>query len=521
MYNIGHHFLLLSLASALCVGCGHPNPHHASFPDAGPGDTLGVESNDAVPQSGPEPPIVLTIDLHVDPLPQAAPVEERRKTFHERLGNAEWLLDTLEGTGAKITFLAGPEFYEYCLEDEEREACFEILQRLYDSGGSLGTHTHQEVKKGVHDWPGLPGTASPEQCHQSWADAVEMTNAAISALMGLTDVDDIMAVNNIHGSHLPKDDWHYDELMMAFGFDVLESGPEEDFYGLYGHHIWNVYRPSPDNWMTEDSNTQYVLVPSGPVIGRVGVHKGVMQDMSVPHVQTMFLQLLANWQHRVATNAPDKMWTFGVAMHAYDISEGSQVRDAIVSFVDWANTHFVGKSTPEGYPIARWDGRAALAKDFESWETNHPESVAFQYPSTERNDALYPYLLPIAAQLQDAYFTQTLSLGTGVSAYQFDVKDEPVVMLWGQSNENIAVDLSPVFSQSPTIVVTDSASGETTQYPTTTVPVSPTAVIIGYKAPDRESIAPQTNPSSAGSCGDGVCGPKEQANPTLCAQDCR
>jgi len=503
---------LFLLWAALLVGCGSENSQAPSIPDSSVSDTANLP----VPW-GPEPPIVLTIDLHVDPLPQAAPPEERRKTFHERLGNTEWLLDTLEGTGARITFLAGPEFYEYCLEEEEKVACFEVLQRLYESGGSLGTHTHQEIRAGVHDWPALPGTASPDQCHQSWADAVEMTNATITALLGLTEPDTIMAVNNIHGSHLPKDDMQYDALMMEFGFSILESGPEEDFYGLYGHHIWNVYRPSPANWMTQDPNTQYVLVPSGPVIGRVGVHKGIEQDMSVPHVQTMFLQLLANWQYRVATNAPDKVWTYGVAMHAYDIAEGSEIRDAIVSFVDWANTHFVGQANAEGYPIAQWDGRAPLAETFEAWEQDNPGSAAFQYPSTEKDDTLYPYLLPIATQLRDAKFTNILHLRPGVSAYQFDTNGSSLVMMWADNGSEGTADLSDLFSNEPTATVTDGVTGETTEQPTSAVPVGVVPLIVGEPS---DTATPSASQPNAGLCGDGICGPKEKASPDLCPEDC-
>jgi hypothetical protein len=214
--------------------------------------------------------------------------------------------------------------------------------------------------------------------------------------------------------------------------------------------------------MTEDRTTSYVLVPSGPVVGLQQVHKGVLQDMTMPHVQTMFLQLYANWRHRMRTDLPAQMWTFGIAMHTHDISEGSEVREAVVEFADWFNAHFAGERTGSGALIARWRGRMAVATEFEAWEAESPGVTAFSYPSTERAPDLYPYLLPVAERLQDALFDSFLDGLDGVSGYRFQREDETVLLLWSEGGAEQVVDLSTQLGSGMLSVVSAVDGSETT-----------------------------------------------------------
>ena len=519
------HLLVLLLAAMLTLSCASGSnastANDAAPPADGnaPADSSGVDSGDSPPETmADEPAILLTIDLHVDPI-QQVPDEARRKIFRERRDNAVWLLETLKGTGARITFLGVGEFFEYCREEEEREACFELLQALYESGGSIGTHTHYGIQLGTHDWPQLKGEVTEQEAAQSWEDAVTMIDGAITEALGLTDPAAIRDVNNIHGSHLPTDDAAYDALMRQYGFAVLESGPEEDFYGLFGHHIWNVYRPSPDNWMTENPNTPYVLVPSGPVVGLTQVHKGIEQDMGLPHVQTMFLQLLANWRHRVQTGATDQIWTFGVAMHTHDISEGSEVRAAISALVEWMNANFVGKTTLDGRVMARWEGRMAVSDVFESWESAHPEASAFAYPSTVRENSLYPYLLPIQTELEDAQWVATLDTPSPVTAYQFERNGVPIVLVWTDNAASATVDLSSVFPALSELTVIDGVDGSSATQPVTAIPVTGSSIVVRGEESPRGN---RPDPPSPGSnpCGDGTCDDMEKSKPELCPEDC-
>lgn len=484
---------------------------------------------DAPPQTGIdtyEPPIELTIDLHMDPIPQV-PMESRRELFHQRVENAWWMVNTLEGTGARISFLAGPEFYEFCREPEEADSCPPLLEALYASGGSLGTHTHNDIRGGAHDWPQLPGNATDDEARQSWYDAVESTDQTIAQVFGISDPEAIRAINNIHGSHLPKSDQLYDELMREIGFSVLQSGPEEDFYALFGHHIWSSYRPSPANWMTEDPSTPYVLVPSGPVIGKISVHKGIQQDMGTPHVKAMLVQVMANRRHAMLTGAADTAWTYGFAMHGKDIDPGSDTRAGLEEFVAWANENFVGKTSPEGHLIARWAGRYDVAQRFAELEAAAAGGAAmFSYPSTERDESLYPYLLPIADGLQDAQLEAILDAPEGVTAFLLTRGGEPVVLAWADGAA-VEVDMSEVFGDGAVTQI-NTSTGEEANASTSAVTVGADALLLGAVQGDVEGPSdpggvggPEGGTGGPkGACGDGTCDAKESADPALCPADC-
>ena len=423
--------------------------------------------------------ISLTIDLHVDPLPDGS-LTSRASKFEDLLDTIEWLLGEIKNTGAKLTFLSVGEFMEYCTDDEYKKRCLPILRKLYKSGGSLGTHTHQDIRTGVHEWDKQTDTSATAIILKNWSDAHEWVNKGITAALGETT--DLEEINNIRGAHLPNnssDGEMFADLMEKYKYSILESGPEEDFYGLYGHHIWNVYRPDPSNWMTENPYTSFVLVPSGPVIGLSQVHKGIMQDMTLDHVQTMFLQEFANWRYQILTGADSKVWTFGVALHVNDISERNEdsiaVRADLLAYIKWMNKNFVNKKTVDGDLVARWKGRKEVADEFKKWETNNPTSSAFSYPTTEQNDDLYPYLLPIAEHLKEANFIRFIG-NKDWRGFEFEKDKKTVILAWTNDISSIDIDLSSEFEGN--VTSTKISTGYTVENTSEAVLINKRAVII-------------------------------------------
>jgi len=423
--------------------------------------------------------ISLTIDLHVDPLPDGD-LTIRAARFEDLLDTIEWLLGEVKSSGAKLTFLSVGEFMEYCTDDEYKKRCLPILKKLYKSGGSLGTHTHQDIRTGIHEWDKQTDTSSTEIILKNWADAHEWVNKGIIAALG--EKINPEKINNIRGAHLPDNSQEgqmFADLMEKYKYSILESGPEEDFYGLYGHHIWNVYRPDPNNWITENPYTSFVLIPSGPVIGLSQVHKGIMQDMTLDHVQTMFLQEFANWRYQILTGADSKVWTFGIALHVNDISEENEdsvaVRADLLGYIKWMNKYFVNKKTIDGDLIARWKGRKDVADEFKNWESNNPTSSSFSYPTTKQDDSLYPYLLPIAKHLRDANFIKFLG-NKNWRGFKFEKDKKTVILAWTNDINSIDIDLTSEFEGN--VTVTKISTGYTVDNKPETVSINKRAVII-------------------------------------------
>ena len=52
----------------------------------------------------------------------------------------------------------------------------------------------------------------------------------------------------------------------------------------------NPYRPAVDWWLKEDTTTDFVLVPSAPVIGKDYVHFGIQQDVTKEMMRTLFFK---------------------------------------------------------------------------------------------------------------------------------------------------------------------------------------------------------------------------------------
>jgi hypothetical protein len=349
-------------------------------------------------------PILVTFDCHADPL-NALPLQLRPVVYREWRDAIAWLLDQTDPRGAKVSFCCVGEFAEYCLEDE---AGLDLLRRLYRSGGSIGTHNHFECHVGPHDWRNLDPWASPGEVGRLWRDNVDAVDAAVAKVLDTDDPVRIREVNNLRGSHLPSDGRQFQALMKQFGFTIHQAGPGEDFAGLFHHYLFHPYRESAENAMAEDPQSPVILTQAGPVLGANSVHKGIPQDMTRPSVQAKFLMEALNWAHAVARGDSDRVWCFGWAVHAADISPGRGIsRNSVKPILDWFDEYFVGRRIG-GSVVAKYGSYTEEAAAHLAWEKARPGERVPAYPYRERDWTRYPYLLAPGVYLWDARYVKPI-----------------------------------------------------------------------------------------------------------------
>ena len=190
---------------------------------------------------------------------------------------ANWVLDVAEPRGAKISFLSTGEFMEWILEDPVDGHA--LIRRLYASGGQLGTHSHNKIRDGTHDWRPLGPNPSSAQVLQLWVDHITAVNDVIRAALGVNDPDEVMAINCTRGTHVPSDAAWQIQLMADFGFTNHQQGPDEQFYTYFKHYPMNPFRPSGAHFLEHDPDGPVVVVPFGPVLGKNEMHFGINQDL--------------------------------------------------------------------------------------------------------------------------------------------------------------------------------------------------------------------------------------------------
>jgi len=390
-------------------------------------------------------PIYLTFDMHVDPVANGFPIVGKRSVYQERTENMSWVLDQTADFDIPISFLSSGWYMEMLVDDGPCGDGAEILRQLYATGGQIGSHSHSEYQAGKFDWPSFNGTPNLIESRKSWADNIKWVNRGIETAFWGDPPLPVSEINNIKGAHLPKTEAEYHTLMEEFGIGVREPGPEEDYYAYYGHHIWNPYRPAADNAMAEDLSAPFVQVVSGPVIGKAGVHHGIMQDMTAEAVKRQFLQLYINWRHDDRTNAPEKVWTWGWGSHAHDFSPGSDSRADLMDVVSWLEDNFSDRVEPNGSQVMQYATHMQTAEAYEIWETAHPGESSFSFDSLAIDWDEYPYLAPVAIAMQDYLWEADLDLAGAIDAFQLNKDGHDAVVLWGEMGVSPA-DLSSIFS---------------------------------------------------------------------------
>ena len=395
----------------------------------------------AVPAVAQQGPIRMHFDMHVDPLPQI-PLPQKMQVFDLRVGNMEWVLDQVEPLDVDISFLAVGEFGELLVNQGSAGAGAAVLRRLYDAGGQIGAHSHNEWRVGPFDWPSVPPGPTLDECRQSWQHNIDWVDAAILLAYGGSPPEPLATINAVKGSHLPSNEPDYHTLMDEFGIEVREPGPEEDYYGWYDHHIWHPFRPSRANYMGDDLGAPFVQVTQGAVIGLAGIHHGVMQDMTAANVKRQFLQLYVNWRFQDRMGSGEKVWCWGWGSHAHDFNGGSVSRADLVDVVAWLDTHFAARTEPSGSDTMVWSTHQATRDAYLAWEAAHPGVSSFSFDSLTVDWSEYPWLRPVAEEMTEFAWLADLSPGSGVEAYLLEAgTGDAAVIAWTDGGDTV-VDLS-------------------------------------------------------------------------------
>lgn len=422
-------------------------------------------------------PIMIVMDLHADPMFGTPTIQEQ--VYHEWVDNANWLLDVAEPRGAKVSFLTTGEFAEWAIEDAV--AGHAVIQRLYASGGLIGTHSHNRIRIGAHNWQALPPDPTAPQVLQHWNNHVTTINILITAALGLTDPAEIAAVNCVRGTHTPSDDAWRIQLMSDFGFTNHQQGPGEQLFAYFKHYPMNPYRPLGTHFLEHDPSGPVVAAPFGPVLGRNEVHYNIEQDMRMPAVQVRFLLELLNWLHDRHIAETDRVWLTGWASHASDIAPGTPTRDAMTPMLDWLLEHFVNQPVG-GEAAAAFASMVDVRDAFYSWEAAHPGEVSFSYPADETRWDLYPYLIPAAKYLTDAWYDGAMPPVGAVRWHQVTAAATiggpfPLYVAYTTDTTEAVVDLSPMLGSTQMAAV-DPATGAFVVYPTTAVSIPVTGAML-------------------------------------------
>jgi len=453
-------------------------------------------------------PIRLHFDLHVDPVPNGVPLSTKQSVYQERADWMGWVLDQTEPLGVQISFLSTGLWMELCVDEGVGGSGAQLLQRIWASGGQIGGHSHRDHRQGALDWPDYTSPVTLAQSQDVWQDSQDWVNQALLTAFGGAPPEPLADINCVRGSHVPESEPDYHALMQQFGYGIRQPGPEEDYYGWYGHHVWHPFRPSDANPMGEDLSAPFVQPTQGPVIGKAAIHHGVFQDMTAPAVKRQFLQLYVNWRHRDRSGAPERIWCWGWAGHAHDFDPGSPSRADMVDVVGWLDAHFAHKVEPTGSQVLQWSTHRATGAAYFAWEAANPGTSSFSFDSLTVNWQEYPWLRPVAEEMAGFRWTADLGLGGGTSAFQLeeDGTGVPAVLLWrdsGSSVEDLSTILgSPVRAvglETGNLLGTDPAAVAVAQEPVWVVEDIPCPPPVGYCVTSPNSVGPGALMAFAGS----------------------
>ena len=433
--------------------------------------------------SAQQDPILVTFDLHVDPVNNRISEIGKAETFQERTEWMNWVLDQTEPFLIPISFLSSGWYMERVVAGGPSADGASLVRRIHANGAQIGSHHHNEFRAGAFDWPTMDSDAPLSLARTQWRHNIEWVNAGIQTALGDIPSPLVRRINRAKGAHAPMIPVEYHQLMREFGLDVREPGPEEDYYGYFGHHIWHPYRPSANNELAEDLTAPFVQVPAGPVIGNRSVHHGTLQDMRPAAMKKQFLQLYLNWRNANRTGSDPKVWSWGWGSHAHNFDPSEASRSALLEMLSWIETHFRNRKAPDDSPVMQYATHLEVADAYLDWEVANPDMSSFSFDSLVQEDwTTYPWLRAVAEEMRDYLWESDLEL-PDVEAFQLDRDGQDAVLLWGDDVTKANVDLADIFSGQVRVVeldsgliLSDSANIFADQIPITSEPLWITAI---------------------------------------------
>ncbi|MCH2160743.1 MAG: dockerin type I repeat-containing protein [Phycisphaerales bacterium] len=428
-------------------------------------------------------PIHVITEVHCDPM-GSMDVEFQEEQYDEWVSAVQWGLDQSALHNAQISFLSTGQFMEWVLA--RPESGFPLIEDLYASGHVIGTHMHNRRQEGPFNWV-TTKASTPAQVQAMWDDHIAIIDAVVEGALGV-DAKNVRTVNNTLGSHVPSDDELRINLMEANGFIGHEQGPDEEFFVYFEHYAMNPWRPSKEGVLRHDEDGPVVLVPFGPVLGKYGIHFGILQDMRPPAVKARFLMQILNWLYDLHVSQEGKVWVNGWAAHCHDLMVGGDTHGVLEPTLAWFAQHFVDK--PVGGAIAATFSSIPEARDaYLDWEAANPGEASFNYEDDDTDWNAYPYLVPPARYLVDAQLAATLPPIGVVRVHRLigDAETDPhdVYVVYNTINSGLVVDLSVQLGDGK-IAAVDTRIGTWEVVDTSAVPVPVQGVMLVPPARTRE-----------------------------------
>jgi hypothetical protein len=405
-------------------------------------------------ESSYEPPINIALILHVDPsiAPDTTTFQATPEIYARSYDEIDWLMAEAARHHLQFTILYNGWFTQWALKNGDLDQ----FRNLLADGHEIGSHAHRIIYDPQEDvWIPLVDVLNrygqpqydAELAKQSWADADRFLDMLLQQI-------DVSGQNRTMCA-VPFKCSDEGLLMSEYGFEFASGNRSEKGTSYFGHTVWNPWRPAaldiPGQELAEDLSADFIAIDHYAQIGSSEAHG---MDLSVPHLQSQFLMLYTEWLSRVHRGAEDKVWTFGFVYHP---NYGDKYNADLVEFLDWLDENFVGKTTPDGYTIARFATVSVIGQEYLDWEADHPGISSFNYQS----DGPYPYTYYIIPEMmQDAAYVGELSMGSGVSCYQFTRNGRGLYLIWSNSG-NQTIDFSSTLVGQ--VHLTDSSGIESTQ----------------------------------------------------------
>jgi hypothetical protein len=379
-----------------------------------------------------------------------------------------WLADESARHSLHFTSLYNGWYTQEALELGELEQ----FSNLLAAGHEIGTHAHSLTYDPAEDlWLeridevrryGRP-VYDAALAQQSWYEADGYMDVVMEAIGAYGGNQTMCAVPFICSD---------EGLMMAeYGFTFAAGNRSERGLGLFGHVVWNPWRPAdndaPGHELEEDLSAGFIAVDHHAQIGTATEAHG-MVDTSAAALKCHFLMLYMEWLSRERTGAEDRVWTFGFIYHP---NYGDRYNAEVVDFLDWLDRYFVGQSSPHGNTIARYATVAEVGQEYLDWEAAYPGTSSFSYIAGDP----YPYTYAhIPALLEDALYDKHINLGTGAHCVRLVKDGAPIYLLWANAGE-ITIDLSSELSGQ---VRATGADGRETTLDVAAIPLTVEPVIV-------------------------------------------
>ena len=365
--------------------------------------TPGSETGTAVPVS--TIPIHIVFDLHIEDMGENHG-QLQTGDYNGRRAELIWLSTTAAASGAKLSLQTNGEYAEFALENGHASD----IGALIAAGHDVGTHAHPYAYYGPHDWRRI---ASPtiEESRRIWTD-----NKSVLDRLIVQAGYDAAKIDTVISAQAPSDYGENDLLMREFGYPMQGGGRNETFFSLFGHDVYNPWRPGSEGALDEDLAATYVVVPHTSQIGTAEDH-GPMDDRryldnTVPALKKRFLMLYLEWRQRERTGKDGKVFVFGWNSHPHALVSGLH-RKETAEFLSWLGENFIGKTSPRGNPVARYSTFSEVRQAYLGWEAANPGASSFEHKDGDS----YPYSMEtLARRLWNQKEGQT-------SLYESELKD--------------------------------------------------------------------------------------------------